>query len=153
MAPKRKMISETTKHYSKAEKESRKQAEKSLHELIPIQSEPPEWLDEVAQEEYHRIYPLLSELPIASLDLALVSTYCQAYSDYVDANLKLQTQDVVIETRNGTRLNPLHTVKRDSFNIINSIAPKLGLTIDSRMKIMETKNTEEKDIDPMSDLL
>ncbi|MEB8088248.1 phage terminase small subunit P27 family [Staphylococcus pseudoxylosus] len=148
-----KPLSQTTKNYSKEDKELKEKAEKKLNELTPLESEPPEWLSDLAKDEYNRIYPLLMELPISSLDFTLISTYCQAYADYVDANENLRNESVIVYTDSGSKLNPYHTVKRDSFKIINSVVSKLGMTIDSRMKIFTPKANEKKPDDPMGDFL
>ena len=153
MARPKKMLSQSNKNYTLEEKEVKKQTEEALKQLTPLENEPPEWLSLSAQEEYKRIYPLLLELPVASLDLALVTTYCQAYADYQEATALLNEQDSIVTTAHGSKLNPLHTIKRDSFNIINSIAPKIGMSIDSRLKILEPKGTEKKDKDVMDDFL
>lgn len=151
MAKTSKLLSQTNKHYSKEEKELKKEAEKALKDLQKIELKPPEWLDVTAKNEYHRIVPLLRELPVASLDLALVSSYCQAYSDYQRATVELTKGEIVTFTERGSKVNPWHTVKRDSFNVMNSIAPKLGMTIDSRLKIFTPKANNDKDDDPFMD--
>lgn len=151
MAKTSKLLSQTNKHYSKEEKELKKEAEKALKDLQKIELKPPEWLDVTAKNEYHRIVPLLRELPVASLDLALVSSYCQAYSDYQRATVELTKGEIVTFTERGSKVNPWHTVKRDSFNVMNYIAPKLGMTIDSRLKIFTPKANNDKDDDPFMD--
>ncbi|MFQ3838372.1 phage terminase small subunit P27 family [Staphylococcus pseudoxylosus] len=151
MAKTSKLLSQTNKHYSKEEKELKKEAEKALKDLQKIELKPPEWLDVTTKNEYHRIVPLLRELPVASLDLALVSSYCQAYSDYQRATVELTKGEIVTFTERGSKVNPWHTVKRDSFNVMNSIAPKLGMTIDSRLKIFTPKANNDKDDDPFMD--
>lgn len=145
-----KLLGQSSKNYTLEEKEAKEQAEKSLYELEPIQLHPPEWLSDVAKEEYERIIPLLDELPIASLDLAMVATYCQAYADYQEANKQLTTKRTVEYTERGSKVSPWHTIKRDSFSIMNSIAPKLGMTIDSRLKIFTPKDKAKEDDDPMA---
>lgn len=146
-----KLLSETKSHLSTDEKEAKKQTEKAIFDLQNIDSDPPNWLDATARKEYERIVPLLKELPIASLDLALVSAYCQAYSDYQRASVELASGETVTFTERGSKVNPWHRVKVDSFNIINSIAPKLGLTIDSRMKIFTPQSKTKEPDDPMKD--
>lgn len=151
MAKTSKLLSQTNEHYSKEEKELKKEGEKALKDLQEIELKPPEWLDVTAKNEYRRIVPLLQELPVASLDLALVSSYCQAYSDYQRATVELTKGEIVTFTERGSKVNPWHTVKRDSFNVMNSIAPKLGMTIDSRLKIFTPKTNNDKDDDPFMD--
>lgn len=145
-----KLLSENKGNLTVEQQESKKAAEKSIRDLEPLDNKPPDWLDGTAKVEYDRIIPLLQELPIASLDLALVSAYCQAYSDYQRATVELASGETVTFTERGSKVNPWHRVKVDSFNIINSIAPKLGLTIDSRLKIFIPTETKKEDADPMA---
>lgn len=149
MAKTPKLLSQTKKNYTKEEIEKKEQAEMSMNELETIQVTPPSWLNKQAKAEYRRIIPLLQQLPIASLDLAMVSSYCQAYADYQEATKELTKNDSVEYTERGSKVSPWHTIKRDSFNIMNSIAPKLGLTIDGRLKIFTPKNNKKKDDDVM----
>lgn len=145
-----KLLSENKGNLTVEQQESKKAAEKSIRDLEPLENKPPDWLDGTAKVEYNRIIPLLQELPVASLDLALVSAYCQAYSDYQRATVELASGETVTFTERGSKVNPWHRVKVDSFNIINSIAPKLGLTIDSRLKIFMPIETKKEDADPMA---
>lgn len=133
------------------QQEEKKATEEALNELTPLQKTPPNWLDNVAKAEYKRIYPLILELPIKSLDMALLAMYCQTYSNYIDASKNL-VREKVVETERGSKLSPYYTIQRDSITAMNSIAPKLGLSLDSRMKIVTPKK-EEKEDDPMSDFL
>lgn len=145
MGRSRKLTENKTGRISNEEKEARQESEKRISDMTPISVTPPEWLDDIARKEYKRIVPLLQELPVASLDLSLVATYCQAYSDYQQANERLKDEPAIIETAHGTKINQNHTIKRDSFNVINSITPKLGMTIDSRLKIFTPKKEEKAD--------
>jgi P27 family predicted phage terminase small subunit len=145
-----KLLAENKGNLTVKQQEDKKTAEKSMQELEPLEVNPPDWLDGTAKKEYNRIIPLLQELPIASLDLALVSAYCQAYSDYQRATVELASGETVTFTERGSKVNPWHRVKVDSFNIINSIAPKLGLTIDSRMKIFTPTENKKEEADPMA---
>ncbi|WP_436937662.1 phage terminase small subunit P27 family [Staphylococcus xylosus] len=135
----RKLLSQQKSRLTKEMQNKKKATEEMLEKLTPLAPNPPEWLDNTATKEWNRIYPLLQELPIASLDLMLVSTYCQAYSDYINATKRMNNSDAIIETERGTKLNQNHTIKRDALSQLNSIAPKLGLTVESRLKILEPK--------------
>lgn len=151
MARPKKLLDQQKTRRTKEVQEELKATEEALKELTPLQKTPPNFLDKVAKTEYKRIYPLLEELPIASLDLALVVMYCQTYSNYVEASKQL-VREKVVETERGSKLSPYYTIQRDSITAMNQIAPKLGLSLDSRMKVMTPKK-EVKDIDPMSDFL
>jgi P27 family predicted phage terminase small subunit len=146
-----KTLEESKGHLTVEQQEGKKKAEKALNDLQDLEEQAPDWLDSIAQEEYKRIYPLLQELPVKSIDLALVSSYCQAYSDHQKATIELRKGETVTFTERGSKVNPWHRVKVDSFNIMNGIAPKLGMSIDSRMKIFTPKAANDKSSDPMDD--
>lgn len=151
MARPKKLLDQQKTRRTKEVQEELKATEEALKELTPLQKTPPNFLDKVAKAEYKRIYPLLEELPIASLDLALVVMYCQTYSNYIEASKQL-AREKVVETERGSKLSPYYTIQRDSITAMNQIAPKLGLSLDSRMKVVTPKK-EDKEKDPMSDFL
>ena len=151
MARPRKTLDQQKTRRTKEVQEELKATEEALKELTPLQKTPPNFLDKVAKTEYKRIYQLLEELPIASLDLALVVMYCQTYSNYIEASKQL-AREKVVETERGSKLSPYYTIQRDSITAMNQIAPKLGLSLDSRMKVVTPKK-EDKEKDPMSDFL
>ncbi|MCM3517941.1 phage terminase small subunit P27 family [Staphylococcus saprophyticus] len=144
----RKLLSQQKSRLTTETQENKQATEEALQQLTKLSPEPPKWLDETATNEWHRIFPLLEELPIASLDLALVSAYCTAYSDYINATIRMKNEDAIIVTERGTKLNQNHAIKRDALSQLNSIAPKLGLTIESRLKILDPskEKTNEKSI-------
>lgn len=146
----RKLTENIEGNISKKEKEERLEQESFLSTLTPIELTPPEWMDEVAQKEYKRIVPLLEELPIAALDHGLVVSYCVSYSDLVRSSSALRAEEDIIETRNGTKLNQNHVLRRNAMDKINSIAPKLGMTLDSRLKIYVPPKEEKSD--PFKDM-
>lgn len=145
MGRSRKLTENKKGRISNEEKEARQESERLISELTPISVTPPDWLDDIAKAEYKRIVPLLKELPVASLDYSLVSSYCMAYSDMVQASERLKSEEDIIETAHGTKLNQNHVIRREAFKIINSVAPKLGMTIDSRLKIFTPKKEEKSD--------
>ena len=145
MGRNRKLTENSKKNFTNEEKEDRRAAEQSISDLTPIDVTPPDWLDDEAKKEYLRIVPLLKELPIASLDYSLVNSYCMAYSDMVRASERLKEEEDIIETAHGTKLNQNHVIRREAFKVINSVAPKLGMTIDSRLKIFTPKQEEKSD--------
>ena len=74
----------------------------------------------------------------------MVSAYCQAYSDYIQATERMKQEGAVIVTERGTKLNQNHAIKRDALAQLNSISSKLGLTVESRLKILDPKNETPK---------
>lgn len=151
MARPKKLLDQQKTRRTKEVQEELKATEEALKELTPLQKTPPNFLDKVAKAEYKRIYPLLEELPIASLDLALIVMYCQTYSNYIEASKQL-AREKVVETERGSKLSPYYTIQRDSITAMNQIAPKLGLSLDSRMKVVTPKK-EDKEKDPMENFL
>lgn len=132
----RKLLSQQSSRRTTEVQERKKAIEEKLGQLTPLQKTAPSWLDDLAKKEWNRILPLLTELKVAALDMAMLAMYCQTYSNYVKSTKKLE-RDMVIETERGTKLSSYYTVQRDSLTAMNSIAPKLGLTVESRLKIME----------------
>ena len=148
----RKMLSQQKTRRTKEVQEELKGAEEAMGKLKPITKTAPDWLDDYAVEEWDRIMPLVEDLKIKELDRVLLATYCQTYSNYKNATLKLKEQGLVIETERGTKLSSYYTVQRDSVNTMNSICPKLGLTVESRLKILAPSNDKEKS-DPFEELM
>lgn len=148
----RKLLSQQKSRRTKEVQEEKQATEESMDELTPLSDGPPNWLDKDAVEEWHRILPLIRELPVKDLDKGLLATYCQTYSNYKNATLKLQEEGMVVETERGTKLSSHYTVQRDSVNTMNAICPKLGLTVESRLKILAPSNDKEKS-DPFEELM
>lgn len=151
MGKTRKTLDQSKGNLTVLQQEQKKKAEQSMDNLEKLSHDPPFWLDETAKEEYKRILPQISKLPIKDIDLALVSTYCQAFSDYINATIRMNQGEAVIETERGTKLNQNHAIKRDALSQINSIAPKIGMSIDSRLKIYTPKEEDRKE-DKLGDM-
>lgn len=147
----RKLLSQQKAYRTKDVQEQRNATEKAVNELTPLSKEPPDFLDDDAIQEWYRVLPLINELPIKDLDKALLATYCQTYSNYKNATLKIQEEGMVVVTERGSKLSPHYTIQRDSVNTMNAICPKLGLTVEARLKIMEPKTKNE--YDPVGDFV
>jgi P27 family predicted phage terminase small subunit len=149
--PKKPLDQQKTRR-TKEVQEELKATEEKLQQLTPLQKTPPAYLDATAKKEYKRITKLLEELPIADLDLSLVVAYCQTYSNYIQATKKLNNQGLVVETERGTKLSSYYTAQRDATDRLISLSNKLGLNIDSRMKILTPKN-EPTTKDPFEEFM
>lgn len=150
----RKLLQNQKGNLTVVQQETMKETEEKLNSLTPLSNTPPEHLDDIAKEEYKRIVELLKELPpIASLDLSLVQAYCQTYSNYIQATIELNKTGLIVQTERGTKLSSYYTVQRDCTDRLISLSSKLGLNIDSRMKIMANQNEDKKDDDPFMDLM
>ena len=149
--PKKPLDQQKTRRTTQVQEEL-KATEEQLQQLKPLQKTPPAYLDATAKKEYKRITTLLEELPIADLDLSLVVAYCQTYSNYVQATKHLNKHGLVTETERGTKLSSYYTAQRDSTDRLISLSNKLGLNMDSRMKIVTPKK-ETKEKDEFGDML
>ncbi|MDK3656255.1 phage terminase small subunit P27 family [Staphylococcus pseudintermedius] len=147
----KKPLSQQKTRRTTAVQEELKATEERLKELKPLQKTPPAYLDATAKKEYKRITTLLNELPIADLDLSLVVAYCQTYSNYIQATKHVNKHGLVTETERGTKLSSYYTAQRESTDRLISLSNKLGLNIDSRMKILTPKDNNKKENDVMSD--
>ena len=141
----RKLLSQQKAYRKKDVQEQKKATEEVMNGLTPLSKEPPDFLDDDAIQEWYRVLPLINELPIKDLDKGLLATYCQTYSNYKNATLKIQEEGMVVVTERGSKLSPNYTIQRDSVNTMNAICPKLGLTVESRLKIMEPKPKQQYD--------
>ena len=149
--PKKPLDQQKTRRTTQVQEEL-KATEEQLQQLKPLQKTPPAYLDATAKKEYKRITTLLEELLIADLDLSLVVAYCQTYSNYVQATKHLNKHGLVTETERGTKLSSYYTAQRDSTDRLISLSNKLGLNLDSRMKIVTPKK-ETKEKDEFGDML
>lgn len=150
--PKKPLSQQKTRRTTEVQEEL-KATEERMKGLEPLQKTPPNYLDATAKKEYKRITKLLEELPIANLDLSLVTAYCQTYSNYIEATRFINKHGLVTETERGTKLSSYYTVQRDSTDRLISLSNKLGLNLDSRMKIMAPSNDNKDDKDPFKEML
>lgn len=156
MARPRKLVEAKTGKIGKDAIEERKKEEEALQEFESISFTPPSWLEEDAKLEYERIVPLLMKLPIASLDLASVTMYCDYFSKYKRASLSVEEEGrtiIEIDARGNEKrkLNPEYTAMGDAARMVRSLSGNLGMTIDSRMRIVVPKKEEIKD--PFADMM
>lgn len=137
-------------HLTKAEIEARKESESTLQPNADA-IECPSWLtDEVAIEEYHRLSKELAELKLlTNLDVTTLASYCIAYANYLKATEELHGQPLVIESTNKSGFtnliqNPLILIQLKYSDEMKKHASELGLTINSRLKMVVPPKPEKK---------
>lgn len=147
----------TTRNETKEEQIQREGINNELKSFTKIQTSVPKSIksDRIAASEYRRLRPLLEELPISNLDLNLLIVYCQLYSIYRQLQKEIEEEGLVIETRYATgelkerkinaALNSLLKISSE----MRAIAGLLGLSIDSRMKLID-HNLESTEDDPFA---
>ena len=109
----------------------------------------PAWLkDKVAKKEFKKLVEELSEIDIISnLDVNNLASYCEAYSNYVQATEELNGQSLTFQKcmPNGaytTVENPLIKIQKLYAEEMRRFASLVGLTIDSRLKFASAKVKE-----------
>lgn len=142
----KKLLHNSNKNYTSEEIIKKEREEAELNKFSKIDGEPPDFLDDIAREEYKRIIPYMQDLPISNLDRAQLAQYCSFYSDFVQAShLIEETGGVVIETDRGLKVNPAFTAKEKAGTRMQQAANTLGLTIDSRLRIIVPEEKEDDD--------
>ena len=132
---------------TKEELEQSEKVENGLHQFTKINVDSvPDGLTENAAKEWLRIVPLLEQLPIADLDYSLIKKYCEV----LDQNDTLYR---AISEKNGiegmvdpetNRKTGAFMAYMESLKELRSICGQLGMTIDSRMRLVVPTESEVK---------
>lgn len=104
-----------------------------------LQNSPPKRLSGVAKAEWKRIIPDLKNLPVRSVDRAMVEQYCFWYSQFIDLSDQVNSLG---PDELDTKITLLNTLDKVSKNVRNA-ASEIGLTVDSRMR-MNVPKKEDK---------
>lgn len=131
----------------------RKAEEDKLNDFEKISSDPPEDLDTMAKNEWKRVMPLLEDLPIAELDLSMLESYCILYSQMKHTNKDMQRFRKNMDSDDDSYKmynKSFHNYIKLSAELRN-VCSNLGMTIDSRLKIVVP--TPEEKSDPIMEAL
>lgn len=143
MARPRKLNATKQGHRTKEELEASELKENGLNQFDKLSvGTTPSDLTKSAQQEWERVVPLLENLPISDLDYTLVKKYCELVDINDDAYQKIQkvgTFDPDTNKKTGA-----FAVYMESLKELRSICGSLGLTIDSRMRIVVPVENEKK---------
>lgn len=139
-------------HLTKAEKETRAQAEEMVTVGREDLEKPPSWLvDTVAKKEFKRIIKELNEIEIVgNLDLGNLGGYCNAFSYYRKATdeLKRASLTITVTDKDGNETvkeHPLINIQKKYAEEMRKFASLVGLTIDSRLKAAVVKKGQYDD--------
>ena len=112
-----------------------KKNENSLEQFKKIDVENiPDDLTENGKKEWLRVVPLLQQLPIAELDYDRIKRYCQLVALTDDAYKHIMTYGTINDE--GTKRTPQYFNYMDGLKELKSLCGSLGMTIDSRMKLV-----------------
>ncbi|KTW16709.1 phage terminase small subunit P27 family [Staphylococcus warneri] len=143
MARPRKLNATKQGHRTKEELEDSELKENGLNQFdkLTVNNTPTDLTDQ-AQKEWNRIVPLLQELPIAELDYTLIKKYCEL----VDINNNAYSQIQIVGTfdTETNKKTGAFAVYMESLKELRSVCGSLGLTIDSRMRIVVPVENEKK---------
>jgi P27 family predicted phage terminase small subunit len=98
--------------------------------------DPPEWLDEVGQKEWHRVGPhLLKAGLLTEADLIPFAAYCANVQIMVKALIDIEDDGMTIPGARGAVRNPALAAFSSSTNSLRSLAAEFGLTPSSRSRM------------------
>lgn len=111
----------------------------------------PDFLDEVAQEEWERISGILTEMGLLSTaDRAALSAYCTVYSRWVHAEQQVKKFGTIVKSpeKGFPMKSPYLTVADQAMESMRKFLVEFGLTPSSRSRIrVETKKSAEDEFD------
>jgi len=141
----RKIVALSTRKISKQEKLERMRQEKNIRLDRDELMEAPEWLSEVAKEEFYRVVREAGKIPLLdNLDKNYLAIYADAFDRYVNASRKLQEHgDVVSTEKNGLAVSPWLNVLTKAAKEMKDASKLLGLATTDRLRLIVPK-VEEK---------
>lgn len=135
MARPRKLNAAKVGNHNKEELEQSEMRENRLEQFKKIDVENiPGDLTENGKKEWLRVVPLLQQLPIAELDYDRIKRYCQLVALTDDAYKHIMTYGTINDE--GTKRTPQYFNYMDGLKELKSLCGSLGMTIDSRMKLV-----------------
>jgi P27 family predicted phage terminase small subunit len=110
--------------------------------------EPPEWLDEIAKEEWRRVVPILVKTNLLAFgDTSALEAYCKTYSRWRKAEAEMdKVNSTVFKTPNNyVQQLPQVAIAQKYLNICKAFMAEFGLTPSSRSRMLLPGETEEND--------
>ena len=106
-----------------------------------------------AKKEWNRITPLLAKMYLLSeQDLAMISGYCQAWSEVVQTTEYLDNHDWIIEASTGGQYQtPMIGIRNKAWDKLNRYAGHFGLSPSARAGL--TVETKQATKDKLADIL
>ncbi|TWT30141.1 Phage terminase, small subunit [Blastopirellula retiformator] len=108
----------------------------------------PDFLDEVAQEEWHRIARILSDMGLLSTaDRAALAAYCTVYSRWVHAEEQVRKFGTIVKSpdKGFPMKSPYLTVADQAMETMRKFLVEFGLTPSSRSRIRVDRKTAADD--------
>lgn len=136
-------------HRTLAEIEDKKEREAMAGDFPSVSLNAPDWLDDIAKAEYERVAEFLVDLNVTELDQTSLAMYANAYARYRQAARDVTEFGIYARTSDGeidtTRKSPAVAVMSDMSKEIRSYASSLGMTLDSRTKLIKPPDKPDSD--------
>ena len=115
-------------------------------------SEPPDWLQGEAAEEWRRLAPVLYRLGLLTeIDGAALATYCATYARWRDAERHLAADGMVITGKGGYLCqSPYIPIANRCIAQMRSFLIEFGMTPSARSKV-QTSADRDSPGDPFSE--
>ena len=132
---------------TKEELEQSEKVENGLNQFSKINVDSvPDGLTENAAKEWSRVVPLLEQLPIAELDYSLIKKYCEVVDQNDTLYRAISSKDGIegMVDPETNRKTGAFMAYMESLKELRSICGQLGMTIDSRMRLVVPTESEIK---------
>ena len=132
---------------TKEELEQSEKVENGLNQFTEINVDSvPDGLTENAAKEWSRVVPLLEQLPIAELDYSLIKKYCEVVDQNDTLYRAISSKDGIegMVDPETNRKTGAFMAYMESLKELRSICGQLGMTIDSRMRLVVPTESEVK---------
>ena len=132
---------------TKEELEQSELKENGLQQFTKINVDSvPDGLTENAAKEWLRVVPLLEQLPIAELDYSLIKKYCEVIDQNDTLYRAISSKDGIegMVDPETNRKTGAFMAYMESLKELRSICGQLGMTIDSRMRLVVPTESEVK---------
>lgn len=148
----RKLVSaQENSHLTKEQRIEREKEEELLYNYDPISlDEVPHGITKEGWLIYEDLVPQMRQLPISKLDAGLLVIYCNTYAIYSQATQEVSEYGFLDE--NG-KPSGAFKVMNETSKQLKSLASSLGLSIDSRMKLVIPEVKEREPEDPFGAML
>jgi P27 family predicted phage terminase small subunit len=96
----------------------------------------PEWLDDAARIEWHRVAPELARLGLLTqVDLAALASYCQAWAEFQAATELIQKEGRHFTSKGRKYPHPAVAHQRSAWKAIGEFSARFGFSPSSRSKL------------------
>ena len=147
----RKLLNAQTGHLTTEDQERMREEEEKLYNYEKLDfSYFPAGLLREAFPEWERISKIVGDLPLSELDQQTLVRYCNYTYLYSDATERVAYEGAI--TPEGKK-NPLVDVMNGYSKELKAATSDLGLTINSRLKIVAPAEKDKEDEDPMGQML